>query len=179
MPGGQGQRFTPFFFLISSAWDLLNPENLVLVIGKGKKHILLKHRSCMEIQFCRDCPHYKGAHLWRHYYILLLLEQFHHANQNPGASTGNSNGKLWKAQSPEQSGPSCLGKCVLLFLHSVPRGPPGFAKHVTFHEDMLTFLLRSAKQVSILGDFTLLSLLHCCGHNIPFFFFLVGEGGCL
>lgn len=71
---------------------------------------------------------------------------------------------------PEQSGHGFLVKCVLLlFPNSATCGLPGFSKHVNFHEDVFTFLLRSAKQVRILWDFTLLSL--CCRHNIPFFFF--------
>lgn len=55
---------------------------------------------------------------------------------------------------PEQSDDGFLLKCVL-FPNSTTCGLPGFSKHVTFHDDMLTFLRRSVKQVRILWDFTL------------------------
>lgn len=44
----------PLFFLISSTRDLLGPEYMVLLNGKGRKYILLKFRSHIKVQFCRD-----------------------------------------------------------------------------------------------------------------------------
>lgn len=72
---------------------------------------------------------------------------------------------------PEQSDHGFLVKCVL-FPNSATCGLPGFSKHVTFHDDMLTFLRRSVKQVRILWDFTFFFFFFiftpCCRHNIPF-----------
>lgn len=46
---------------------------------------------------------------------------------------------------PEQFNDGVLVKWAILFSSSATCGLPGFSKHVTFHHDMLRFLLRSTK----------------------------------
>lgn len=52
------------YFSISSACDLLGSENIVLLIEKGKKYVLLKCRRHTKTPFCKDLhTHYNGVHL--------------------------------------------------------------------------------------------------------------------
>lgn len=73
---------------------------------------------------------------------------------------------------PEQLNDGVLVKWAVLFSNSATCGLPGFSKHVTFHHDMLRFLLRSTKRVRILWDFTFI-FTPCCRHislSLSFFF---------
>lgn len=46
--------YPPPLFKISGTWDLLSPEYKVLLNGKGRKYMLLKCKSHIKAQYCRD-----------------------------------------------------------------------------------------------------------------------------